>query len=102
MWVGRIPHVLVTEMDFHFLRYERNEEKCRTEIDFVAKYTGPVPSRSELLEHLSTYYSFPEDAAVLDRLKSRAGRGEVRGSVRVYEDAESLKRYERTERKKRR
>jgi len=89
-------------MDFHFLRYERNEEKCRIEIDFVAKYTGPVPSRNELLGQLSIYYSFPEDAAVLDRLQSRAGRGEVRGSLRVYRDAESLKRFERTERKRRR
>jgi ribosomal protein S24E len=102
MWVGRIPPLLMTEMDFHFVRYERNEEKCRTEIDFVAKYSGPVPSRDELLAQLSTFYSFPEDAAVLDSLKSRTGRGEVRGSVRVYSDAESLKRHERREKRGRR
>lgn len=92
----------MTEMDFHFVRYERNEEKSRTEIDFVARYSGPVPSRDELLAQLSTFYSFPEDAAVLDSLKSRTGRGEVRGSVRVYGDAESLKQHERKEKKGRR
>ncbi|HDR72517.1 MAG TPA: hypothetical protein ENN85_01150 [Methanoculleus sp.] len=89
-------------MDFNFVRYERNEDKCRTEIDFVATYTGPVPSRKELLGQLALFYSFAEDTAVLDRLRSRAGRGGVRGSLRVYDDAASLKRYERAEKKRRR
>ncbi|MDG6257291.1 MAG: 30S ribosomal protein S24e [Methanomicrobiaceae archaeon] len=89
-------------MDFNFVRYERNEEKCRTEIDFVAKFAGPVPSKNELLGQLSLFYSCAEDTAVLDRLQSRAGRGEVRGRLRIYNDAESLKRYERAEKTRRR
>ncbi|QSZ67361.1 hypothetical protein RJ40_07525 [Methanofollis aquaemaris] len=74
-------------MDIDFSRYEREEERRRIEIDFTARFVGPIPSRSEIVDALALLSGADPASVVLDRLSPRAKKGEVRGKARVYDDA---------------
>lgn len=73
-------------MDIDFSRYERNEERLRTEIDFTARFTGSIPSRAEIVAALALVSGADRACIAVDRLSPRARKGEVRGKARVYDD----------------
>lgn len=73
-------------MDIDFSRYERDEEKRRTEIDFTARFAGPIPSRAEIVAALALVSGADQACIAVDRLSPRAKKSEVRGKARVYDD----------------
>jgi small subunit ribosomal protein S24e len=72
--------------DFTFTRFEHKKEAQRTEIDFIVRFKGAIPSRDEILSQLALFYGFEKDCAVLDRLRPRSGKKELRGTARFYDD----------------
>jgi ribosomal protein S24E len=82
-------------MDIDFSRYERDEERRRTEIDFTVRFTGPIPSRAGIIDSISLVSGTDPACIVLDRLSPRAKKGEVRGRARVYDDAAARSAAER-------
>ena len=86
-------------MDLDFTRYEQNEEKRRTEIDFVISFEGAVPPRKEIMEQLSSLYTFDPALAVLGKFRTRSGKKEMRGDVRIYENRDDMKQAERRQKR---
>lgn len=82
-------------MDIEFSRYERDEERRRTEIDFTARFRGPIPSRAGIIDALALVSGADPASIALDRLSPRAKKGEVRGRARVYDDAAARSAAER-------
>jgi small subunit ribosomal protein S24e len=84
------------DLDFVFTRYERNETCRRTEVDFIVRFAGAIPSRTDILENCANFFQFEGKLAVLDRLRSKSGKRELRGSLRIYDTPEALKQNERS------
>ncbi|TAJ45574.1 hypothetical protein [Methanofollis fontis] len=72
-------------MDLEFPRYEHDPALGVTEIEFVARFTGAIPSRQEILAELALVSGADPASIDLGRLRPRARRGEVRGSARITE-----------------
>jgi ribosomal protein S24E len=79
--------IFVSDLDFVFTRYERNEMYNRIEIDFIVHFSGGIPSRDKILDDLALFYSFEKETCALDRLRSRAGKQELTGTARIYDTA---------------
>jgi small subunit ribosomal protein S24e len=82
-------------MEFEFIRDERNELLARRELDFVLTFEGATPSRQEILGKICALKNIDEQVIVLDSLKTTFGKQEILGTVRVYDDAETLNTTER-------
>ncbi|MDT8357485.1 MAG: hypothetical protein RQ758_03160 [Methanomicrobiaceae archaeon] len=83
------------DLDFVFNRYERNEACGRTEIDFTVRFSGAIPSRKDILDNCANFFQFEGDLAVLDRLRTKSGRRELKGALRIYDTSGALKQHER-------
>ena len=83
------------DLDFVFNRYERNEACQRTEIDFTVRFSGAIPSRKDILDNCASFFQFKGDLAVLDRLRTKSGKRELKGALRIYDSREALRQHER-------
>jgi small subunit ribosomal protein S24e len=81
-------------MEFEFTNDRRNELLGRREIEFILSFTGATPSRKEILGKLCALKNLDESVVVLDSLKSTFGKMELKGVVRIYDDAETKQRLE--------
>ena len=59
-------------MDIEFPRYERNEACRRIDLEFVARFSGAIPSREEVRAELALISGADPAAIALDRLSPRA------------------------------
>jgi ribosomal protein S24E len=82
-------------MDIEFPRYERNEACRRIDLEFVARFSGAIPSREEVRAELALISGADPAAIALDRLSPRAKKGEIRGKGRIYDDPPAMKAGER-------
>ncbi len=82
-------------MDIEFPRYERNEGCRRTDLEFVARFSGPIPSREAVRAELALISGADPASIALDRLSPRAKKGEIRGKARIYDDLAAMKAGER-------
>jgi ribosomal protein S24E len=82
-------------MDLEFPRYERDDARRRIDVEFVAHFSGAIPSRESVRSELALVSGADPAAIALDRLSPRAKMGEVRGKGRIYDDLAAMKAGER-------
>ena len=68
-------------MDIRILKDKNNALLNRRELDFVVKYEGSTPSRSDIKNKLAAMLNAPVELLVIQRIK-------------LYEDADRMKQVE--------
>ncbi len=63
----------------------------RKEIEFVIRYSGPTPSRTEVRDKLVAVLSSDKKLTILDSYNTEFGTNTLKGVVKVYHDEKSLK-----------
>ncbi|MDD1679856.1 MAG: 30S ribosomal protein S24e [Methanomicrobiales archaeon] len=77
-------------MEITILEDKRNELLKRREIQFQVAYQGPTPSRQQVLDKLSALLNLSPNLTVIDSLRTRFGKTEIKGTARIY-DTEEMK-----------
>ncbi len=82
-------------MDIEFKNYEENKDKNRKEIEFTLSFEGAIPSRKDIANDISACYGAVPELVFLDKLRTVRGKKMAHGRARIYQDLQTLKRYER-------
>ena len=77
-------------MEITITEDKRNELLKRRELLFLVTYEGPTPSRQQVLDKMVALLNLNPNLALIDSLKTRFGKMELRGTARVY-DTEEMK-----------
>jgi small subunit ribosomal protein S24e len=85
-----LDNIYRISMDITITEDKRNELLQRREILFLIKFEGPTPSRQQVLDKLSALLNLSANLTVIDSLKTRFGKTEIKGMARVY-DTEEIK-----------
>ena len=83
-------------MEFEITNDRRNELLMRREVDYTLRFTGPTPSRVQIGAKLAAILNVKENQIALDSLRTRYGRMELKGKVRVYDSDEARQKTERS------
>jgi len=81
-------------MDIKILKDKKNSLLNRRELDFVVKYEGSTPSRSDVRNKLAAMLNAPLELLVIQRIKTEYGIQESKGYAKLYEDADRMKQVE--------
>ncbi|AYK14353.1 MAG: 30S ribosomal protein S24e [Methanosarcina flavescens] len=81
-------------MDIRILKDKNNALLNRRELDFVVKYEGSTPSRSDIKNKLAAMLNAPVELLVIQRIKTEYGMQEGKGYAKLYEDADRMKQVE--------
>lgn len=81
-------------MDIKVVKDKKNSLLNRRELDFVVKYEGSTPSRSDVRNKLAAMLNAPLDLLVIQRIKTEYGMQESKGYAKLYEDADRMKQVE--------
>lgn len=81
-------------MDIRILKDKNNLLLNRRELDFVVKYEGSTPSRSDVRNKLAAMLSVPLELLVLQRFVTEYGLQEAKGYAKLYSDAQRMKQIE--------
>jgi small subunit ribosomal protein S24e len=81
-------------MDIRILKDKKNALLNRRELDFVVKYEGSTPSRSDIRNKLAAMLNAPLELLVIQRIKTEFGMQEAKGYAKLYEDAARMKEVE--------
>jgi small subunit ribosomal protein S24e len=82
-------------MDITITDDTRNELLQRREILFQVAYEGPTPSRQQVLDKLTALLNLNPSLTLIDSLRTRFGKTEIKGTARVYDTEEMKIRIER-------
>ena len=81
-------------MDINILKDKKNALLNRRELDFIVKYEGSTPSRSDVRNKLAAMLNAPLELLVIQRIKTEYGMQESKGYAKIYEDASRMKEVE--------
>ena len=81
-------------MDIKILKDKKNSLLNRRELDFVVKYEGSTPSRSDIRNKLAAMLNAPLELLIIQRIKTEYGMQEGKGYAKLYEDADRMKQVE--------
>ncbi|MHC1757015.1 MAG: 30S ribosomal protein S24e [Methanosarcina sp.] len=81
-------------MDIKILKDKKNALLNRRELDFIVKYEGSTPSRSDIRNKLAAMLNAPLELLVIQRIKTEYGMQESKGYAKLYEDAARMKQVE--------
>jgi small subunit ribosomal protein S24e len=81
-------------MDIKILKDKKNALLNRRELDFIVKYEGSTPSRSDIRNKLAAMLNAPLELLVIQRIKTEYGMQEGKGYAKLYEDADRMKKVE--------
>ena len=82
-------------MDFEVTRDTRNELLTRREVDFNLRFDGATPSRMQVIGKLAALLNVSDKKLVLDSMKTSFGMTELRGTARIYDSEDGMKKVER-------
>ncbi len=82
-------------MEITITEDKRNELLKRRELLFRVTYEGPTPSRQQVLDKLVAVLNLNPNLALIDSLKTRFGKMEIKGTARVYDTEEMKVKMER-------
>lgn len=75
---------------------KKNELLSRREVEFTITYNGATPTRKMVQAKIAAMVNAGKDQVVLDTMKSRFGISILKGSARIYEKSEDLRKIERS------
>jgi small subunit ribosomal protein S24e len=81
-------------MDIKILKDKKNPLLNRRELDFLVKYEGSTPSRSDIRNKLAAMLNAPLELLIIQRIKTEYGMQEGKGYAKLYEDADRMKQVE--------
>jgi len=81
-------------MDIKILKDKNNSLLNRRELDFIVKYEGSTPSRSDVRNKLAAMLNAPLELLVIQRIKTEYGMQESKGYAKLYADADRMKQVE--------
>ena len=81
-------------MDIRIIKDKKNLLLNRRELDFVVRYEGSTPSRSDVKNKLAAMLNAPLELLVVQRIKTEYGMQEAKGYAKLYEDAARMKEVE--------
>jgi small subunit ribosomal protein S24e len=81
-------------MDIRILKDKNNSLLNRRELDFIVKYEGSTPSRSDIRNKLAAMLNAPLELLVIQRIKTEYGLQEGKGYAKLYENADRMKEVE--------
>ncbi|AAM07050.1 TPA: 30S ribosomal protein S24e [Methanosarcina acetivorans] len=81
-------------MDIKILKDKNNSLLNRRELDFVVKYEGSTPSRSDVRNKLAAMLNAPLELLIIQRIKTEYGMQESKGYAKVYADEARMKQVE--------
>ncbi|KKH50890.1 30S ribosomal protein S24 [Methanosarcina sp. 1.H.T.1A.1] len=81
-------------MDIKILKDKNNALLNRRELDFIVKYEGSTPSRSDVRNKLAAMLNAPLELLIIQRINTEYGMQESKGYAKLYEDASRMKAVE--------
>jgi len=81
-------------MDIRILKDRKNALLNRRELDFIVKYEGSTPSRSDIKSKLAAMLNAPLELLVIQKIKTEYGMQEGKGYAKLYETADRMKEVE--------
>lgn len=81
-------------MDIKILKDKDNSLLNRRELDFVVKYEGSTPSRSDVRNKLAAMLNAPLELLIIQRIKTEYGMQESKGYAKLYADEARMKQVE--------
>ncbi|MCQ1535253.1 30S ribosomal protein S24e [Methanosarcina sp. KYL-1] len=81
-------------MDIRILKDKNNVLLNRRELDFIVKYEGSTPSRSDVRNKLAALLNAPLELLVVQRVVTEYGMQEAKGYAKLYSDAQRMKQIE--------
>ena len=81
-------------MDIRILKDKKNALLNRRELDFIVKYEGSTPSRSDIRNKLAAMLNAPLELLVIQRIKTEYGMQEGKGYAKLYENPDRMKEVE--------
>ncbi|WP_440947297.1 30S ribosomal protein S24e [Methanosarcina sp. T3] len=81
-------------MDIKILKDKNNSLLNRRELDFIVKYEGSTPSRSDVRNKLAAMLNAPLELLIIQRIKTEYGMQESKGYAKLYADEARMKQVE--------
>jgi small subunit ribosomal protein S24e len=81
-------------MDIRILKDKKNALLNRRELDFIVKYEGSTPSRSDIRNKLAAMLNAPLELLVIQRIKTEYGMQEGKGYAKLYDNTDRMKEVE--------
>ncbi|AKB29821.1 SSU ribosomal protein S24e [Methanosarcina siciliae T4/M] len=81
-------------MDIKILKDKNNSLLNRRELDFIVKYEGSTPSRSDVRNKLAAMLNAPLELLVVQKIKTEYGMQESKGYAKLYAEEARMKQVE--------
>src|SRR5512147_2480784 len=83
-------------MEFEITQDKRNELLRRREVAYTLRFSGPTPSRVQIVGKLAAVLNVNDKQLALDSLRTRYGKMELHGKARIYDNADDRQKTERS------